>query len=256
MTYPERSMNPDVERELNQERRARLLNLDNPDIRSLWNSTRKDLESIAKPGVDLDQIAENFMIRSLQFAYKDQLSQVGNRTELVIELEAAAAVARKLGIPLTVFNMDGRGFKEINDILGHHVGDKIVAAIGEGMKRSARRSTDINLRVEEINFSETDESDETDVKPARQGGDEFAAVLLNTDAKGAEVVRERMRKEIQNAVDEMVPEFRNHFGRAFEITIGMAQFDPSIDQNGLDVLKRADADISRIRAEQGQTRRG
>lgn len=245
-------MSDKVEHELAKERRNRLIDPNNPSVKELWDGTRAIVEAIAKPGINLDNITEFLLIQSLLFAYKDQLSGLHNKTRALIELDAATAVARKLNIPMSVLFADGKKFKEINDTLGlgHDTGDRVIAAVGEAFARGARRSFDITLRV-----SEEETQEEPNIETGRYGGDEFIVILLGTDIKGANIVTHNIQQIITQTVDEQVPNYRQILGKGFEVDIGMAQFDPATDKTGRDVLIRADADLNRIRQEQGESRR-
>jgi diguanylate cyclase (GGDEF)-like protein len=71
-------------------------------------------------------------------------------------------------------------FKTYNDIYGHMLGDEILKEVGKLIQNSIR-ATDIG---------------------ARYGGDEFAAILLNTSAEGAVTVAERIREGLQTSMEQ------------------------------------------------------
>jgi diguanylate cyclase (GGDEF)-like protein/putative nucleotidyltransferase with HDIG domain len=71
-------------------------------------------------------------------------------------------------------------FKTYNDIYGHMLGDEILKEVGQ-LIRNSIRTTDIG---------------------ARYGGDEFAALLLNTSAEGANIVAERIRQGLQSSMEQ------------------------------------------------------
>lgn len=252
MIYSEKNMNPEATETLAKERRNQMLNLKNPRVKELYYSIRNSIEPELKPGADLDQLTENILIHTLQFAYTDQLSGLSNRERLKIEVEAAMVVARKLNLPLSVLYMDGRGFKEINDTLGHFAGDLVIEAVGEAMQASIKRSTDITIFP---NQEETEIDDEPNIEVARDHGDEFAAVLLGTDLVGANVVAKRMQSEITKNVGLKNPELQQTIGHPFDITVGIAQYDPTIHQTSKELIKAADANLTAIRNQMGQSRR-
>lgn len=68
-------------------------------------------------------------------------------------------------------------FKKFNDTYGHLVGDKVLKEVAQIIQKTCR-ITDI---------------------PTRFGGEEFAILLPQTNPQGAEVLAERIRKNIQNA---------------------------------------------------------
>lgn len=241
-----------VESELARERRARLLNLNNPEIKKLWTNIRDTIEPALKPGINLDQVTENLLLHSLVYASKDQLSGLSNKARIRVEVEAAMAVADRLNLPVSVIFMDGKSFKKINDTLGHEAGDQVIEAIGQAFDKSVQRSTDITLLPEEEMMSD----DGPSIEVGREGGDEFVAILLGTDEKGALVVAGRMSKQMASVVNYRLPHFQQAIGRPFDVSIGIAQYDPNIDKTGAGLIKRADADLTRRREELGESRRG
>jgi diguanylate cyclase (GGDEF)-like protein len=92
-----------------------------------------------------------------RLAYRDPLSDLPNRTLFNDRLRVAIEVAKRAGTPLTVLLMDLDRFKNINDALGHHIGDLVLQQVAQRLSGLVRKS------------------DTT----ARLGGDEFA-VLLNS----------------------------------------------------------------------------
>ncbi len=96
-------------------------------------------------------------------ATHDVLTCLPNRNLLQRRLEQAMHTARKGNIPAALLLLDLDRFKEVNDTLGHDVGDLLLQEIGPRLQRYLRP---IDLI-------------------ARLGGDEFAIVLPATDAAGA-----------------------------------------------------------------------
>ena len=88
-------------------------------------------------------------------AYHDPLTKLSNRRLLRERFERAAANADRAGDRVAVLFLDLDSFKEINDGLGHDVGDKLLVRIAERLQK--------HLRV-------------TDTV-SREGGDEFAVLL-------------------------------------------------------------------------------
>jgi diguanylate cyclase (GGDEF)-like protein len=67
-------------------------------------------------------------------------------------------------------------FKAVNDTYGHAAGDRVLQALGQVLKR-VKRETDL---------------------VARFGGEEFCVLCEETDARGAELLAERVREELEN----------------------------------------------------------
>ena len=96
-------------------------------------------------------------------ATHDALTGLPNRSFLQRRLEQEAQIAHESNIPAALLLLDLDQFKEVNDTLGHTVGDTLLQKIGQRLQ-SYLRPTDLIARL---------------------GGDEFAIVLPATNAEGA-----------------------------------------------------------------------
>ncbi len=85
----------------------------------------------------------------------DPLTQLPNRTLLHDRFTQAIANARRHGTRLALLFLDLNGFKQINDKLGHAVGDRVLQLAAEGLTASVRASDTVS----------------------RHGGDEFLVLL-------------------------------------------------------------------------------
>lgn len=115
-------------------------------------------------------------------------------------LELKMELARTHGIPVSVIMFDVDFFKRFNDTYGHACGDIVLQRVAKIIQGGVR---------------------EQDLA-ARYGGEEFVVMLYNTDASGADVVGERIRKIVES--DDIT-----YDGNHMQITIsaGYAVFDPS-----------------------------
>ncbi|GGD58639.1 EAL domain-containing protein [Caballeronia grimmiae] len=149
----------------------------------------------------------------------DTLTRLPNRNLLRDRLQQAIEQARRRGTKIAVVFMDLDGFKNVNDSLGHSVGDRLLAVIGERLARSARSSDTV----------------------ARHGGDEFVFVLPDiTDEAGLIAWMERTRAAISEPVwlDET------------ELYVGCSMGASLFPQDGDDaetVLKKADLAMYRAK---------
>jgi diguanylate cyclase (GGDEF)-like protein/PAS domain S-box-containing protein len=105
-------------------------------------------------------------------ATHDSLTDLPNRNLLHERLEEALASARQHTWPVAFLLLDLDRFKEINDTLGHHIGDLLLRKIARRLESSVRESDTI----------------------ARLGGDEFAILM---PATGLESANQMARKLIQ-----------------------------------------------------------
>ncbi len=112
-------------------------------------------------------------------AHYDPLTELANRTLLQYRLDAAIVQAQRENQKVAVFMIDIDHFKQINDSLGHSVGDLLLQAVGKRLLSSVR---------------------ETDTV-ARMGGDEFVIVIPNF--KSLSDV-ERFGLQMVKAVDQSI----------------------------------------------------
>jgi diguanylate cyclase (GGDEF)-like protein/PAS domain S-box-containing protein len=99
-----------------------------------------------------------------RMAHFDALTGLPNRLLLADRLQQGLAQAVRRGQTLAVAYLDLDGFKAINDLHGHDVGDQLLVALATGMKQALREGDTL----------------------ARLGGDEFVAVLSDlTEAQAS-----------------------------------------------------------------------
>ncbi|MDQ6914248.1 MAG: GGDEF domain-containing protein [Actinomycetota bacterium] len=113
-------------------------------------------------------------IRAKGEARIDPLTQLGNRRGFDEALGRHIDLAQRTGAPLSIVVADLDDFKTINDRFGHLSGDQVLRAAAAALGRA--------LRGHDESF--------------RWGGDEFALILPQTDLTGAEVVCERVAREV------------------------------------------------------------
>jgi diguanylate cyclase len=104
----------------------------------------------------------------------DVLTNLPNRHIFKEHLTHSMKRALRLGYSLSLMLIDIDHLRDINLRYGHEVGDEVLIEVGKILKSSVR----------EIDM------------PARWGGEELVTVLHETDAEGAMVVAERVRRRI------------------------------------------------------------
>jgi diguanylate cyclase (GGDEF)-like protein len=105
----------------------------------------------------------------------DPLTGSLNRRGFDERVVAELADAERAGAPVSLVLLDLDHFKEVNDTHGHRAGDELLAWTGQELRADLRAHDAVG----------------------RQGGDEFAMLLPDTDAAAAEVVVERLRERLR-----------------------------------------------------------
>ncbi|MDH3230391.1 MAG: EAL domain-containing protein [Alphaproteobacteria bacterium] len=145
-------------------------------------------------------------------ALHDPLTSLPNRTLLMDRLDHAIAASRRGGTRLALLILDLDRFKEINDTLGHAVGDSLLVAVGQMLGSPLRASDTV----------------------ARLGGDEFAILLPSV--AGLEQARD-VAERIAAATSQAFPveDLMLDVG----VSIGAALY-PDHGETAADLMRSAD----------------
>jgi diguanylate cyclase (GGDEF)-like protein len=108
-------------------------------------------------------------------AITDGLTGLYNHRYFYERLNQEFARAERYGLPLSLLMLDIDDFKRFNDSYGHPVGDLVLGEVGTVLAEQLRRHVDF---------------------AARYGGEEFAILLPNTSSDGAQVVGDRLVREV------------------------------------------------------------
>jgi diguanylate cyclase (GGDEF)-like protein len=119
-------------------------------------------------------------------ALVDGLTGLANRRAAADALHGEAARAERLQTPLSVVLADLDGFKDVNDVYGHAVGDEVLRAFADVLRETLR---------------------ESDVA-GRWGGEEFLLLLPGADLGGAIHLAERVRMGLADKRIPSAPDLR------------------------------------------------
>lgn len=111
--------------------------------------------------------------------------------------------------PLGLLLLDVDHFKNFNDTYGHPAGDQVLRTVAAVLQKEARQSDIV----------------------CRYGGEEFAVILVNPEAGGAQLAAERFREAIEAS---------NPDGRRVTASFGLAFYDLTIESRQ-QLIKRTDS---------------
>ena len=146
--------------------------------------------------------------------YYDALTRLPNRMLLRDRLDHAVARARRDGTELALLLIDLDRFKNINETLGHGVGDALLRAVAERMGDRLRASDTL----------------------ARLGGDEFA-ILLEQDCNAQAASDILARALLEQLAEPLRVDIHWLYVSA---SIGIALFPAKDTKNADDLLRHAD----------------
>jgi diguanylate cyclase len=146
-----------------------------------------------------------------RMAYTDPLTQLPNRSLFQRRLSETITRAQHENKAFALFIMDLDRFKEINDTLGHHIGDLLLQQVAVRLRGKLRESDTL----------------------ARMGGDEFAVLLPAVTSKQADMAARMLCQALRAPF--MVEANNLHV----RVSIGVALYpDHGVDVNTL--VQRAD----------------
>jgi diguanylate cyclase (GGDEF)-like protein len=152
----------------------------------------------------------------LHLSTTDRLTGIYNRLKLeeVFSLEFQRAL--RYGSTLSVILVDIDHFKQINDVHGHHIGDRVLRDIAHALSRSLRGSDTLG----------------------RWGGEEFLVLCPGTDLAAATMAAEKLRI----AVDSLATAVDDRLSASF----GVASLRPGDGEK--DIFVRADQALYQAKA--------
>jgi diguanylate cyclase (GGDEF)-like protein len=144
-------------------------------------------------------------------ALYDHLTGLPNRCLIQDRMQQQLHVAMREQQPFSIIMVDLDRFKEVNDTLGHHVGDELLTQTGKRFRHMLRKADTIG----------------------RLGGDEFAVILPDTDAGSAR----RVAGELSRAL--VAPFSLNGATFKIDASMGIATY-PRHGDDIAELMRRAD----------------
>ncbi|MDQ6992838.1 MAG: bifunctional diguanylate cyclase/phosphodiesterase [Mariprofundus sp.] len=144
-------------------------------------------------------------------ALHDGVTGLGNRNMLSIRTTHSLQIASRQQLPCSLMMIGLNAFKNINDTLGHHIGDMMLHEVGRRIKQCLRKSDTL----------------------AKMGGDEFAVFLFENTSTQTQVVTDKILCQLSK------PFSLKHHILSIDAAVGIAEF-PKHSENIGTLLMRAD----------------
>lgn len=160
--------------------------------------------------------------RIRQLAFYDPLTHLPNRALVTDRLRQALVSAERRRQPLAVLFIDLNRFKEVNDTLGHAVGDEVLAAVSRRFADAVRRDDSLG----------------------RLGGDEFIVIADGAGEPEASLCAERLMEALSEPVVVQGQPF------ALGASIGIALY-PADGRQPEELMKHADIAMYRAKSAGG-----
>lgn len=147
----------------------------------------------------------------------DDLTGLYNQRDLFEQLPREMERAQRSGSACSLCLFDLDGFKEYNDTHGHLAGDRLLRTVGAVVSGTIRTRTD---------------------RAFRYGGDEFVLLLPHTSRAEAQVLVDRLRRAVSQAL-----------AGAVRFSAGIAEYSPGMESR--DFIEAADRLMYRAKRKGG-----
>ena len=182
-----------------------------------WVITYHDVTDLRRANEEIEHLA-----------FYDPLTGLPNRRLLLDRLGQAPVLSQRSGKVGALLFLDLDHFKDLNDTLGHEVGDELLQAVAQRLLANVRVADTV----------------------ARLGGDEFVVMLrdLSSNTQEASALAQRIGEQILRGLSEpYVLRGHTHQGAA---SIGATLFGASA-QSAIELLRQADIAMYQVKARRG-----
>jgi diguanylate cyclase (GGDEF)-like protein/PAS domain S-box-containing protein len=152
-----------------------------------------------------------------QLAITDELTKLANRRHFDRCLQETWQKMACIKSPVALILCDIDYFKRYNDTYGHPAGDRCLQQVAQLIFQSAQRQADV---------------------VSRYGGEEFAILMPNTNATGAQAVAQRIQTLLAS---QPIDHFQNPLKPQVTVSLGIATLVPVLSQSAQALVSAADA---------------
>lgn len=183
----------------------------------LQNELKLTLEELQ----DKNQQLESAVTQLEEQAATDPLTGLANRRHVQEVLDRSFAETQRYNTDMACMMIDLDSFKQLNDTLGHQMGDKVLEMTAKVLTANCRRSD----------------------MAGRYGGDEFVLLLPHTEPELARQVALRIQEQFNQASDQLLNEKRN----GLSMSVGISCASMSQPANADQLVALADAALYRAK---------
>lgn len=146
----------------------------------------------------------------------DSLTGIPNRRCFDQSLEQELRLSKRHNNALSLIMLDLDYFKAFNDTYGHQAGDQCLRSVADCISRCLRRPSDMICRY---------------------GGEEFAAILPETDEEGVAFIAEKIRSQI---ADEKIAHKKSQVSDTVTVSLGTSTCVPEMNISREQLIEQAD----------------
>jgi diguanylate cyclase (GGDEF)-like protein/PAS domain S-box-containing protein len=160
-----------------------------------------------------------------RLARLDGLTQIANRRSFDEYLEKEWEISIQEKQPISLILADVDYFKLYNDTYGHQAGDICLSAIANVITKVTRKTGDL---------------------ASRYGGEEFAAILPNTNLEGAIKVAQRIQADLQQL---QLPHIKSQVSQQVTLSLGIGTIIAQANSSPAQLIAMADRALYQAKLE-------
>lgn len=163
--------------------------------------------SAVQVGITLSIVLVNFQLLDNRVSI-DELTGINNRKEMITYVDRT--INKHKPVSLNVIMIDINRFKQINDTLGHNVGDNALQDVATALKKVCEQSSEHMFLC-------------------RFGGDEFVIVSRNIDPANMEQLHSTLKESVSSIANRPY-QLSISVGNAAQVCENMADFESCLKQ--------------------------